>query len=215
MAFPEAGRTRQQDSIIERFLGYCHIRSFPAKHILIREGDPSRDLYYLVRGSVTVAIEEQRGREIVLAYLNPGDFFGEIGLFDEEHKRTAFVRARTACEVATIGYEKFKGLHELFPELLFQIASQMAIRLRRTSRKVSDLAFTDVKGRVARALLDLSREPDAMTHPDGMLVRITRQELGRIVGCSREMVGRVLKALEEDHLIAPYGRSIVVLRAPA
>ncbi|MBI1732615.1 MAG: cAMP-activated global transcriptional regulator CRP [Gammaproteobacteria bacterium] len=201
------------NSVIERFLSYSHIRSFPAKHVLIREGDPSQDLYYIVRGSATVAIEDQHGREIVLAYLNAGDFFGEIGLFDEEHKRTAFVRARTACDVATIGYEKFKSLHELFPELLFQIASQMAIRLRRTSRKVSDLAFTDVKGRVARALLDLSREPDAVTHPQGMLVHITRQELGRIVGCSREMVGRVLKDLEEDRLIALAGRSIVVLRA--
>ena len=206
--------TRRPESVIDRFLGHCHIRSFPAKHILIREGDPSSDLYYIVRGSVTVMIEEQRGREMVLAYLNPGDFFGEIGLFDDEHKRTAYVRARTTCEIASINYEKFKSLHELFPDLLFQIASQMAIRLRRTSRKVSDLAFTDVKGRVARALLELSREPDAMTHPDGMLVRITRQEMGRIVGSSREMVGRVLKDLEDDHLINLSGRAIVVLRAP-
>ncbi len=208
---PDNGK-RRWDSVIDRFLGHCHIRSHPAKHILIREGDPSLDLYYIVRGSVTVMIEEQRGREMILAYLNPGDFFGEIGLFDDEHKRTAYVRARTDCEIASIGYEKFKSLHDLFPDLLFQISSQLAIRLRRTSRKVSDLAFTDVKGRVARALLELSREPDAMSHPDGMLVRITRHELGRIVGCSREMVGRVLKDLEDDHLITPAGRAIVVLR---
>ena len=86
----------------------------------------------------------------------------------------------------------------------------MAVRLKKTSRKVSDLAFTDVKGRVARTLIDLCKEPDAMTHPDGMLVKITRQELGRIVGCSREMVGRVLKDLEDDHLISVSGKSIVV-----
>ena len=201
---------RGMDVTISRFLEHCHVRSYPAKHIIIKEGDPSADLYYMVAGSVSVLIDDQKGREIVLAYLNPGDFFGEIGLFDEEHKRTAFVRARTKCEIAQVSYERLKGLHELFPNLLFEIASQMAIRLRKTSRKVSDLAFTDVKGRVARALLDLSKEPDAMTHPDGMLVRVTRQELGRIVGCSREMVGRVLKALEEDHLISVSGKSIVV-----
>jgi CRP/FNR family cyclic AMP-dependent transcriptional regulator len=86
----------------------------------------------------------------------------------------------------------------------------MAVRLMKTSRKVSDLAFTDVKGRVARTLIDLCREPDAMTHPDGMLIKVTRQELGRIVGCSREMVGRVLKDLEEDRLISVSGKSIVV-----
>jgi CRP/FNR family cyclic AMP-dependent transcriptional regulator len=84
------------------------------------------------------------------------------------------------------------------------------MRLRKISRKVSDLAFTDVKGRIARTLLDLCKEPDAITNPDGMMVKITRQELGRIVGCSREMVGRVLKDLEEDHLISVSGKSMVV-----
>jgi CRP/FNR family cyclic AMP-dependent transcriptional regulator len=68
----------------------------------------------------------------------------------------------------------------------------------------------DVSGRVARTLLDLCKEPDAMTHPDGMQIRITRQELGRIVGCSREMVGRVLKNLEDQHLISVAGKTIVV-----
>ena len=75
---------------------------------------------------------------------------------------------------------------------------------------MGDLAFTDVSGRVARALLDLCEQPDAMTHPDGMQIRITRQELGRIAGCSREMVGRVLKNLEEQHLITASGKTIVV-----
>ncbi|MBI2969656.1 MAG: cAMP-activated global transcriptional regulator CRP [Gammaproteobacteria bacterium] len=195
---------------IRKFLEHCHLRSYPAKHIIIREGDPSFDLFYIVKGSVTVMIDDSKGREIVLAYLNPGDFFGEIGLFDEEHRRTAFVRAKNKCDIAQISYERLKGLHEIFPDLLYAIAAQLAIRLRKTSRKVRDLAFTDVKGRVARTLLDLCKEPDAMTHPDGMLLRVTRQELGRIVGCSREMVGRVLKDLEEDHLITVAGKSIVV-----
>ena len=91
--------------------------------------------------------------------------------------------------------------------------AQMALRLRNTSRKVGDLAFMDVAGRVARTLLDLCQQPDAMTHPDGMQIRITRQELGRIAGCSREMVGRVLKNLEEENLISVAGKTIVVFGA--
>jgi CRP/FNR family cyclic AMP-dependent transcriptional regulator len=59
----------------------------------------------------------------------------------------------------------------------------------------------------------LTKEPDAMTHPDGMQIRITRQEIGRIVGCSREMVGRVLKTLEEQHLIGVKGKTMVVYGA--
>ena len=196
--------------LTERFLEHCHRKTYPSKQLIVREGDPSTDLYYIISGSVSVQVEDSKGREIVLAYLNPGDFFGELGLFDEENKRSAFVRAKEKCEIAQISYERLKKLHDIFPDLLFSIASQLAIRLRKTSRKVSDLALTDVKGRVARTLLDLCQEPAAMTHPDGMLIRITRQELGRIVGCSREMVGRVLKDLEEEHLIAVTGKSIVV-----
>ncbi len=202
--------SQEQDPVISGFLEHCHRKSYNAKQLIIKEGDPSNDLYYIVSGSVTVMIEDSKGHEIVLAYLNAGEFFGELGLFDKEHNRTAFVRAKSKSDIARISYEKLKGLHNLFPNLLFSIASQMAIRLRRTSRKVSDLAFTDVKGRVARTLLDLCKEPDAMTHPDGMQIKITRQELGRIVGCSREMVGRVLKSLEEDHLISVSGKTMVI-----
>ncbi|MCK5667676.1 MAG: cAMP-activated global transcriptional regulator CRP [Gammaproteobacteria bacterium] len=198
------------DKTMEIFLENCHQKEYPAKSIIIKEGDPSTELYYIVEGSVTVIVEDVKGREIVLAYLNPGDFFGEIGLFDDQHKRSAFVRAKTKCEIAKVSYEHLKSLQSIFPVILFNIASQLAIRLRKTSRKVSDLAFTDVQGRVARTLLDLCKEPDAMTHPDGMQIKITRQELGRIVGCSREMVGRVLKSLEENHLITASGKTIVV-----
>ena len=201
---------KKVDKTMEIFLDHCHRKQYPAKSIIIKEGDPSTDLYYIIEGSVSVIVEDVKGREIVLAYLNPGDFFGEIGLFDDQHKRSAFVRAKTKCEIAKVDYEHLKSLQDIFPVILFNIASQLAIRLRKTSRKVSDLAFTDVQGRVARTLLDLCNEPDAMTHPDGMQIKITRQELGRIVGCSREMVGRVLKSLEENHLITASGKTIVV-----
>lgn len=204
--------TQSIEQAIERFLENCRHKRFRAKSSIIKEGDPSYDLFYVISGSVTVLTEDDKGREIVLSYLNPGDFFGEIGMFNDD-KRSAFVRARTNCEIAQMSYKKLKSLNSLFPELLIAIASQMAVRLRKTSRKVTDLAFTDVQGRVARTLLDLCKEPDAMTHPDGMQIRITRQELGRIVGCSREMVGRVLKHLEEQHLISVSGKTLVIFGA--
>ena len=132
-----------------------------------------------------------------------------MGLFDQEH-RSAWIRTKTECEVGKISYGKFVELSHKHPEFLFAISKQIAQRLRDTTRKVSDLAFLDVTGRVARTLLDLCREPDAMTHPDGMQIKITRQEIGRIVGCSREMVGRVLKDLEERELVSVAGKTMVV-----
>lgn len=198
-------------TVMDRFLDHCHRRRYPAKSLIIYAGDVPDVLYYILSGSVTVLIEDEEGHEIVLAYLNTGDFFGEMGLFGQQTNRSAYVRARTQCELGEIGYAKFRQVANEHPEILFELASQMSARLRRTSRKVGHLAFMDVTGRIARTLLDLTKEPDAMTHPDGMQIRITRQELGRIVGCSREMVGRVLKNMEEQTLITVKGKTIVVL----
>lgn len=195
---------------LDKFLEHCHKRHYPAKSTIIYADDKPDVLYFILDGSVTVLIEDNDGREIVLAYLNKGDFFGEMGLFDEQLSRSAWVRARTTCEVAEISYTKFRQVAQDHSDIVFAMASQMASRLRITSRKVSDLAFMDVSGRVAHTLLDLCKQPDAMTHPDGMQIRITRQEIGKIVGCSREMVGRVLKSMEEQELISVKGKTIVV-----
>ena len=119
-----------QDPTIEWFVNHCHKKRYPPKSTLIYAGDSSDALFFLISGSVTVLFEDIEGKELVLAYLNPGDFFGELGLFDELKKRSAFVRAKEKCEIAQISYEKLKSLHELFPDLLFAIASQLAIRLR-------------------------------------------------------------------------------------
>ncbi len=195
---------------VNEFLSHCHRRRYPAKSTIIYAGDSSDSLYYIIKGSVTVIIEDDDGREMIVAYLNDGDFFGEMGLFDNQDSRSAWVRAKTECEVAEISYAKFNEISEKTPSFLYAIGTQMATRLRNTTRKVGDLAFLDVTGRVARTLLDLSKEPDAMTHPDGMQIKITRQEIGRIVGCSREMVGRVLKTLEDQGLVSVKGKTMVV-----
>lgn len=200
---------------IDRFLEVCHVRQVPSKSVIIHAGDVPDTLYFIVEGSVAVVIEDEEGSEIVVTYLNRGEFFGEMGMFQEHPKRSAWVRSRTECKIAEIHYDKFKRLAHEDPDLLFELATQLAARLGRTTRKVGDLAFLDVTGRISRVLLDLCREPDAMTHPDGMQIRISRQEIGRIVGCSREMAGRVLKALEEHGHVEVSGKTIVVLGATA
>ncbi len=199
--------------ITDDFLQHWHHRRYPSGQTIIHAGDRGDTLFFIIKGSVTVLLEDEEGHEIILAYLNRGDFFGEMGLFDKNAGRSAWVRARGACELAELSYPKARELAGDYPQLMFAIGSQMADRLRSTSRRLGDLAFLDVTGRIARALLDLCRQPDAMTHPDGMQIRITRQEIGRIVGCSREMAGRVLKTLEEQHLITASGKTIVVLGA--
>lgn len=203
------------DATLNKFLAACHRRRYPGKTAIFRPGDGAGTLYYIIDGSLAVSSEDEDGRELILAYLNKGEFIGEMGLFFEPQRREVLVKSRTPCELAEIGYERlfsmFDGsLQDECPRILFAIGAQLTRRLLHTSRKVSRLAFMDVTSRVARTLLDLCTEPDAMSHPQGTQIRVSRQEISRIVGCSREMVGRVLKQLEEGEKISVKGKTIVV-----
>jgi CRP/FNR family cyclic AMP-dependent transcriptional regulator len=197
---------------VESFLRHCQRQVHKSKSVMLQVGDSSDSLYLILDGSVSVMVEDEADHDhkMVVAYLNPGDFFGEMGLFTQDGGRSAMIVAKTKCEVAEISYEKFHQVRSQYPDILFAIADQMSERLRQTTRKLKDLAFVDVAGRVAHTLLDLCKEPDAMTHPDGMQIKVTRQELGKIVGCSREMAGRVLKTLGQDGLVSVSGKTMVV-----
>ncbi|MFP3874768.1 MAG: cAMP-activated global transcriptional regulator CRP [Thiohalophilus sp.] len=202
---------------MERFLEFCTVYTLPKKSVIVRAGDPSDTLYYLIDGSASVLLEDDDddGHEIVLAYLNSGDFIGEMGLFYRTKCRAALVRTRTACKLARISYDELNRLFdnelkEAQPDILKAVGLQLSQRLITTNRKVSQLAFMDVAGRIARALLDMCSHPEAMSHPAGTQIHVSRQELGRIVGCSREMAGRVLKNMAEQQIIEVHGMDIVV-----
>ena len=200
---------------LNTFLKHTKLRSHPARTNIFKPGDVSGSLFYVIKGSLSVITEEDDGRELVLGYINPGEFIGEMGLFFKSGKRQVALRSKTPCELAEIGYEQ---LQELFagplakecPKIIYAIGAQLSKRLLETSRKASRLAFMDVSSRILRTLHDLSREPDALSHPKGTQIKVSRQELARITGCSREMAGRVLKQLEQQGLLHARGKTMVV-----
>lgn len=196
--------------MLEELAPHARRLEFPAKSIVVHAGDTPNAIYFIRKGSVSVLMEDEEGRELILAYLGPGEFFGELGLFGQDSKRSAQVRSRAQTEVLVLPYERFMELCRNNINLLIQLTEQIATRLRATSQRMGHLAFLDVTGRIARALLELAHDSQAITHPDGMLIRITREELGRIVNCSREMAGRVLHGLESQGLIEVQGKSIVI-----
>ncbi|QJC29194.1 cAMP-activated global transcriptional regulator CRP [Enterobacteriaceae endosymbiont of Plateumaris rustica] len=200
----------QKDPTIEWFLSYCHINKYSAKTILINKDDVTKNLYYILKGSVVVLIKNNKGKEIILSYLNKGDFVGELGIFNHNHKRTAWVKLKTDCKLAEISYKNFYNLIKINHDIIMKISSQIAYRLQVTSKKVSNLAFLNVSTRIVKTLLNLAKSPDAITHPNGMQIKITRQEISKIVGCSRETVGRIFKILKDQNLIYAHGKTIVV-----
>ncbi|MFT4257223.1 MAG: cAMP-activated global transcriptional regulator CRP [Pseudoxanthomonas sp.] len=202
-------------STIDRFLAHSHRRRYPARADVFRPGDPASTLYYVINGSISIITEESDDRELVLGYFGAGEFVGEMGLFVESDKREVILRTRTQCELAEVGYDR---IQQLFagplaadaPKLLYAIGAQLSRRLLDTSRKASRLAFLDVTDRIVRTLFDLTREPEAMSHPQGTQLRVSRQELARLVGCSREMAGRVLKKLQADGKLHARGKTLVL-----
>ena len=208
-----------KNEALEQLLRYCHRRRYPSKTVIVKPGDSGETLHYITEGSVAVSMHsELAGHDIVLAYLNKGDFIGEVGVFMGPMTRDVTVVTREPSQLAEIGYNR---LHQLLKGelsehafgILQALGRQLSTRLLSTSRKAGTLAFLDVTGRISHTLTELCRQPDAMTHPDGMQIRITRQEIGRIVGCSREVAGKVLKNLEKQGLLSVKGKTIVVLGA--
>ena len=126
----------------EEFLNHCNRRRYPAKSTLIHAGDACDTLYYIIKGSVSVLIEDDDGREIIVAYLNTGDFFGELGLLDSD-RRSATVTAETDCEVIVIERDRFLQFGDANPiaglSVTRRIASNLASRLRRANDDVITL----------------------------------------------------------------------------
>lgn len=199
---------------IERFIAHCHRRRYPPRADVFRPGDSASTLYFILSGSVSIIAGEDDGRELVLGYIGPGEFVGEMGLFVETTQRGVALRTRTACELAEISYERLQSMLTSqandASRLLYSIGAQISQRLLHTSRKAGRLAFLDVSDRIYRTLFDLAKEPDAMTHPEGTQLRVSRQELARLVGCSREMAGRVLKTLQAEGKLHARGKTVVV-----
>ncbi len=208
-------KPRRDPDWLVALLAHCQIKSYHKNTPIVSKGAPADTFYYLLEGSATVLMEDEDKRELILAYLNKGEFIGEMGLFTQRDVRDVVVHSRTDCVVAEITYTSLlrlldNELREHAKDLLFAVGRHLTTRLLQTSRKAGRLAFLDVAERISSTLLDLCEQPEAITHPDGMQIRITRLELGRLVGCSREMAGRVLKSMEERGLITAKGKTITV-----
>ena len=119
------GKALSDVPAINRFLTYCRVRTVPSKTVMIHAGDLPDSLYYIIDGSVEVMIEDEDGNEMVLAYLNKGQFFGEMGLFHEQPARSAWVRTRVSSEVAEMTYPRFRQIASESPGLVFELATQL------------------------------------------------------------------------------------------
>lgn len=183
----------------------------PRGATLFHEGDPGDRLYFIIFGKVKLGRTASDGRENLVAVMGPGEVFGEMALFDPSPRSTA-ATAVSETQLAGLNHENLKKVLERNPAVSQQLLQALARRLRRTNENLADLVFSDVPGRVAKALLDLADRFGRQT-PDGTLVahELTQEELAQLVGASRETVNKALADFAGRGWVRREGRAVVLL----
>jgi CRP/FNR family transcriptional regulator, cyclic AMP receptor protein len=184
-------------------------RRFKRGELIVEQGKKSNALFIILTGRARVLTTDTRGREVILANLAPGDYIGEMSLIDNE-PHSASVRAEVQTDVLMLGRVEFARCLPENTSMAYAVMKGLVQRLRHADRKIESLALMDVYGRVARALIEAA-EPDA----DGQAVirdKVSRQDLAKMVGASREMVSRVMKDLEERGYIETLDNNSVLIK---
>lgn len=178
---------------------------------LFKEGDDGDHLYIVASGKIKLGTKSQDGRENLLMILGPGDMFGDLSLFDSG-PRTSTATAVTEAKLLSLGQDKVIPWVKEHPEVSLHLLARLASRLRRTNEVVSDLVFSDVPGRVAKALIDLGLK-FGVKKDEGFLVNhdLTQEELAQLVGASRETVNKALADFAQRGWIRLEARAVMVL----
>jgi CRP/FNR family cyclic AMP-dependent transcriptional regulator len=181
-------------------------KSAPRSTTIMAGGDPTDSLYIVLSGRLKVMMSDSEGKEVILAILGPGEFFGEMGLIDDE-PRSATVVTIEPCELLSIAKRDFKKAMAENWQMTEAVMRGLVKRLREADRKIGSLALLDVYGRVARLLLDMAENVDG---EKVVTKRLPKQDIAKMIGASREMVSRVMKDLQTGGYIEMRGSSIVL-----
>jgi CRP-like cAMP-binding protein len=178
--------------------------------VLFAEGDEGDQLYVIAEGKLKLGTSSGDGRENLLSILGPGEMFGELSLFDPG-PRTSTATAVTDAKLLSLGQEMLLPWLVENPKVSLQLLARLAQRLRRTNEAVGDLVFSDVPGRVAKALIDLGERFGKKTD-EGLFVHhdLTQEELAQLVGASRETVNKALADFAGRNWLKLDGRAVLI-----
>jgi CRP/FNR family transcriptional regulator, cyclic AMP receptor protein len=182
-------------------------RRFKRGELIVEQGTKSNALFILLNGRARVLTADHRGREVILAVLQSGDYVGEMSLIDNE-PHSATVRAEVQTDMLVLGRLEFARCLPESSSLSYGLRGLVA-RLRNADRQIESLALLDVYGRVARTLLDMAEDEKGIKLIRG---KVSRQDMAKVVGASREMVSRVMKDLEERGVIETLENGSVVIK---
>ena len=185
------------------------VKSYPKNAVIVNEGDRSDSMFIILSGKVKAYLADEEGKEVLLSTQGPGEYFGEMIL--DEGPRSASVMTLEPSKFAVVSTEQFRNFLYANPDAGAELVKSLIHRVRDLTRTVGNLALLDVYGRIARLLLDLA------TEENGRLVineKLTQQDMASRVGCSREMISRILKDLRTGGYIRMDGERIVIAKQP-
>jgi CRP-like cAMP-binding protein len=182
-------------------------RRYRRGELIVEQGRKSNTLYILLNGRARVLTADSRGREVILAVLESGDYVGEMSLIDNE-PHSATVRAEVQTDMLVLARQDFARCLPDNGSLSYGIMRGLVRRLRNADRQIESLALLDVYGRVARTLMDMADDDNGQRV---IRHKVSRQDMAKVVGASREMVSRVMKDLETRGVIHTQDNGSVIL----
>ncbi len=200
-----------KDDEIKAIYDLSHTKKCGKDAVILLEDEEGDTLFIILNGKVKVTTFSETGKEVIFSILNEGDFFGDMSLLDGK-PRSATVISIEESELRLIRRSEFLRLLEKHPRIALVLLEELTSRLRKADERIESLAILDVTGRIAGILLQLADERGEDT-PEGILIRSrpTHQELGNMVGTTRETVTRVLKQLENKKYITMAGKNLTIL----
>ena len=184
-------------------------RAYPKNTVIVSEGDRSDSMYVVLSGRVKVYLSDESGKELLLRELGPGEYFGDVVLDDQP--RSASVMTVEPSKFAVVNVGQFRRFLAENPDAAFEILRSCMQRIRDLTRTVGNLGLMDVYGRVAQLLMDLSIEENGKRV---IKTRLTQQDIASRVGCSREMISRILKDLRAGGYLTGEGENMVIAKKP-
>ena len=183
--------------------------------VLVRQGDPCGDLFSVLQGRLKVGSLAGEDAEVLLSVVGPGEVFGEIALLDEE-PRSATVVALEPCRLLIVPRDAFRPLLRQLPALALRLLQILARHVRRLSARTEDAAGLDVRARLAKTLLELADRfgVEGARGKVRITLRLSQQDLGRMVGATREMVNKCLREWTSRGIISTTnGQTVIISRA--
>lgn len=192
---------------VEDLLERAVIRAFPRHAIIINEGDDTNGVYFIAAGSVKVFLSDDEGNEVVIANMGAGEYFGEMAL--EPGSRSASVMAMEPVRLAIVSLDDFRAFLRAHPDFIFSLLGKLIRRTRALNRNLKSMALLDVYGRLVQLLNDMA---EAVDGEQVIAAPLTQQEIANRIGCSREMVSKIMKDLAAGAYLDISRKRIIIKR---